>query len=119
MLPKTKRVKRALFQKVFSSGRTLHSTYLTARIVLTSPTPLASGAPSKFSFVVSKAVAKKAVDRNLLRRRGYSVISKLYNLFPAGLVVVFFYKKGADKLSYASLSKEIEDIFKKVGFLKK
>jgi ribonuclease P protein component len=119
MLPKNKRVKRVLFPGVFNSGKVLHSVYLTARVVLPAPSSPRAKEPGRFSFVVSKAVAKKATDRNLLRRRGYSVISKMGNLLPPGIVVVFFFKKGSDKITYASLSREIEGVLGKAGLLEK
>ncbi|MFA5841620.1 MAG: ribonuclease P protein component [Candidatus Paceibacterota bacterium] len=118
MLSKTKRVKKALFPKVFSSGKAFHSPYLTMRIVPSRTSPPRPDEMSRFSFVASKAVAKNAVDRNLLRRRGYAAISKLGNLLPSGLIIVFFYKKGADKLPYALICREIEGTLGKAGLLK-
>ena len=109
MLPKGQRVKKALFTKVFRLGRVFSSPYLNLRVT---ETPKET---SRFSFVVSKAVAKSAAKRNLLRRRGYSVIREMKELSPKESISIFFLKKGAEKLSYRNFSEEIRGLIAKTG----
>ncbi len=79
-----------------------------------------STGPSKFSFVVSKKVSKSAVQRNLLRRRGYSALrlilgkKKLHTLPVLG---VFFLKKDAEKLTFSAFQNEVRLLLKKAQIL--
>jgi ribonuclease P protein component len=66
MLAKNERLNRADFSKYFASGRRTHGKYLTT---IHTPLPGFVG-----SVVVSKKVAKKAHDRNRIRRRLYSIL---------------------------------------------
>ncbi len=68
MLPKKQRLNRAQFSEYFSSGRRSHTPYLT---FIMSPS-----STFKAVVVVGKKVAKKAHDRNRLKRRLYSLISE-------------------------------------------
>lgn len=113
MLPKSQRVKRALFVGVFNTGKSFFAPHITLRVISVAETT------SKFSLVVSKAVAKRAVKRNLLRRRGYSAIAKLKKNILPGCVCVFFFKKGAGILSYTTISSEITELLEKARLLKK
>jgi ribonuclease P protein component len=69
MLAKLKRVSRPEFTTAYAAGQRYHSPFLTLVCV---PGPV-----FKASVVVSKKVAKKAHDRNRLRRRLYEVLSAL------------------------------------------
>ncbi len=69
MLASTERLSRTAFSKVFQVGRRLHTAHLTG-IVLPSLT-------FKAAVVVSKKVAKKAHERNKLRRRLYACIQEV------------------------------------------
>ena len=61
----------------------------------------------RFAFVVSKKVSPKAVGRNVLRRRGYAAIRRMRENLTNGRLGIFFFKKGADKLSYSDIEKQI------------
>lgn len=113
MLPQKNRIPRSLFESVLKEGSVFHSPHLYFRVVKTQ-----SGL-SKFSFVVSKKVSKSAVSRNLLRRRGYSIIRSLFGKekMNAGIIGAFFFKKGAEKIDFAALREEIWFLLKKVGMI--
>jgi ribonuclease P protein component len=68
--------------------------------------------PSQFSFSVSKKVAKSAVIRNKLRRRGYAAIKGMLAKIKLGYYCMFSFKKGASTLSASDISKEVQDILK-------
>ena len=116
MLPKTQRVGKELFPKIFSGGRSFSSPHLSVRVL----PPASDGGVgiNKFSFTVSKTVSKKAVQRNLLRRRGYSAIKKTVKETSPGFVCVFSFKKGSENLSYSEISEEIRFLLEKSGILK-
>jgi ribonuclease P protein component len=92
MLKKAHRLNRTAFSSYFSSGKRSHGTYLT--IIYQPSTTLLSAA------VVGKKVSKKAVLRNRVRRRLYSVVER--SLLTAGKTGVFIL---VAKPSIASLSR--------------
>lgn len=103
MLPKKNRADRKTVEKVFKSGNSLSSVNFSFRFSI-SPglnTP-------KISIVVPKTLAKKAVDRNSLRRKGYFALEKYIKNFPKEIVGVIVFKK------YQSNVSIIEDEIKKI-----
>lgn len=68
MLPKTKRLTVAQFARVFATGTRIHTSYLTVVYV--------RAASFQASVVVGKKVAKRAVERNAIRRRLYGVLAE-------------------------------------------
>jgi ribonuclease P protein component len=107
MLSRKNRLSRANFDHLLKRGSFCSSSYLTLRFLEESS--------SRFSFVVSKKVAKTAVMRNLLRRRGYSIIKNLLPLFSLKkhYLTAFILKKGCPQLTYAQYKIEIEGILRK------
>lgn len=73
---------------------------------------------SRFSFVVPKSVAKSAVLRNTLRRRGYSAVNELQRGVNRGFTCVFFFKKGAEGLSFGRIKEEVSGLLGKAHILK-
>ncbi len=114
MLSQKKRVQRPLFPRVVKAGKTYSSPYLSIRVLFAPEV----ATPSKHSFVVSKKVAKSAPKRNLLKKRGYSVIKNLGNKIPEGFVLIYYVKKDVIKLSYKEFEKEIHELLKKAQVLK-
>lgn len=112
MLAKKNRISRALFDTLLKSGVSFHSQNLSFRVQKT-PNEL-----PKFSFVVSKKISKSAATRNILRRRGYSVLQDILGCeikekMNNSVIGAFFYKKGAEKLGFTELRGEIEFLLKK------
>lgn len=91
---------------MFASGQFINSSSLTLKFIKKE-----SAAP-RISFIVPKNVAKSAVTRNDLRRRGYSVIKKYLNSLPHGFVGAFVFKK---TLTLDELDYEIKAIFNKIN----
>lgn len=67
----------------------------------------------RFSFVISKKVAKTAVGRNKLRRRGYSTLATLLPSFKKKCAGIFFLKKGVAELSLSGFEYEMKELFHK------
>ncbi|MDP3958070.1 MAG: ribonuclease P protein component [bacterium] len=86
MLPRRKRVGKALFSLVFKEGTAVHSPHLFLKVLKTAGT-------GRFSVVVGKNAAKKATERNRLRRRGYALLSKRFSAWPDGVSGIIFIKK--------------------------
>ncbi len=82
MLPKRQRLVSAEVREVLTRGRSRRGTYVSIKRIPTNE-------PLRVSVVVAKAVAKKAVDRNRLRRACYRALSPLSG---TGRAVVFVIK---------------------------
>lgn len=107
MLPKQKRIKRFEFPLLSSKGGSFFSQHLTARARKLPNTEKTL----KISVVVSKKVAKSAVLRNTLRRRVYSALENTFkNKGKKPLSIIFYLKKGAEKLTYKEIEKEVQSL---------
>jgi ribonuclease P protein component len=102
MLRKINRVSSKDVDLIFKIGRFITSPYFTFKFIIN------NDKNRKISFICPKNVAKLAVRRNLLRRRGYTAMAKYVDLFPLGVCGVFIFKKYQDDLLV------IEDEIKKV-----
>lgn len=108
MLRKNNRVNKKTIDLLFKEGRSIVSANLTFGFILTSA-PTAA----RISFIVPKSVARLAVKRNFLRRRGNIVLEKYIKQFPLGLTGVFIFKKYQDDTS--TLEHEIKNILDKIN----
>lgn len=120
MLPKKNRASTKEVEKIFKEGKFINLPNLTFKYLkaigqtygnlhrsdlwLESP---------RISFIAPKSIAKLAVDRNLLRRRGYSALGRCLDQFPAGLIGVFIFKKYQDDISI--IENEIKNILQKIN----
>lgn len=68
----------------------------------------------QYAFVAPKKIAKTAVKRNSLRRRGYNILRSYGLKSCAG---IFFYKKEAISASPTELKEDINYILKKVKII--
>lgn len=105
MLPKNRRIERKEFGQIMSRGNRYNSPSFT--LYLSKMPPGKDISKSKFSFSVSKKVSGLAVNRNKLRRRGYSIILGVIDKVRPGYYLFFLYKKDYEK-DYGLLSGEIE-----------
>lgn len=107
MLPKKNRANKKTVEKIFKTGKVFNSLNLTLKFVKNeSNTP-------HISFIVPKNVAKLAVKRNLLRRKGYIAIKKYFNVLPRGFSSVFIFRKYQDNISI--LENEIKNLLIKIN----
>ncbi|MFA6520108.1 MAG: ribonuclease P protein component [Candidatus Paceibacterota bacterium] len=107
MLPKKNRADKKAIEKIFKEGIFLNSPHLTFRFIKT------RNKDRKISFIVPKSVAKLAVKRNLLRRRGYGALEKVIDTSPIGLVGAFIFNKYQNDISI--LENEIKNILSKIN----
>ena len=91
MLSQKNRTNTKLVDRIFKEGKFVNSPNLTLKFIKNEfPFP-------QISFITPKAVSKKAVDRNLLRRRGYFILRKYLIFSPTNFAGVFvFGKKSMD-----------------------
>ena len=103
MLPKKKRVTKDLFQTIIKSGRVINSPFFIFRYIKQNS--------QNYAFVAPKKVAKTAVERNKLRRKGYNALSLLVKIPTAG---IFFYKKEAKSATFKETKDDISNILNKI-----
>ena len=107
MLPKVNRANKKTVEMVFKSGKFVNSTNLSFKYIK-------SQSPSfNISFIVPKKIAKKAVERNHLRRLGYIALEKHLNNIISGLIGVFIFKKVEN--NPLILENEIKNILHKIN----
>ena len=104
MLKRTQRVPSGLFSHVARKGVTKHSDNFSVRLV-TSDTPRAA-------VVVSKKVAKGAVERNQVRRRVYAVLGELLDEVKRDAYIVIIAKKGLELATFEEIREEMKEVLK-------
>ena len=109
MFPKKNRVDRKTIEKIFKEGKFVNSPNLTLKFIKNKLTQ--GSLPPRISFITPKTVSKKAVDRNLLRRRGYAVLKKYFNQLPVDLIGVFVFGKKSKSIFGAKKTKKYNPIF--------
>ncbi len=108
MLPSKNRVNKTLFKEILKNGRSIHSPSFSFKYL---NNPIST--ERQFSVVVSKKVLKRAVDRNLLKRRIYSILKEQLKLNKPYSCVIWP-KKEISKMSYAELSVLLLNELKKI-----
>ncbi len=107
MLPKKNRADKKTIEKIFKEGKFINSPVLTFKFIKI------SGDKKQISFIAPKNIAKLAVKRNLLRRKGYIALREYINQFPVGVLGVFVFKKPEE--SILTLKNEIKNILNKIN----
>lgn len=108
MLSKKNRVSKKEVDLIFKKGK-----FITSLDYLTFKYLKSNNLEVKISFIAPKSVAKLAVKRNLLRRRGYLALGEYLDQFPAGIIGVFIFKKYQDDI--LMLENEIKTILAKIN----
>lgn len=112
MLLKKNRVTVKEVEEIFKKGRFLNSVSFTFKFIQKNIGQI-YGNSCRISFIAPKSVSKLAVKRNLLRRRGYSVLRKYIDQFPLGIAGVFVFKKYQDNALI--IENEIKNILSKIN----
>jgi ribonuclease P protein component len=72
---------------------------------------------SRFGFVVSQKVSKKAVVRNKIKRRLRGIIISKKNFIKSGLDIVILTKKGIEQKNFLEIEKELMELLRKIKAL--
>ena len=118
MLSKKHRILKGEFEKLFKAGKRTDSKSFFLKVTNLSP-PLKNrdDFSSRFAFVTSAKVSKKAVVRNKLRRRARAIVYKLLPEAKKDVATMFFFKPGAEKLNFKEIEEEIKEALQKAGVL--
>lgn len=113
MLPRENRLKRKKdFKKVFQKGKSVKGNFL-----LLKKTENELGV-SRFGFIVSSKVFKKAVERNKLKRRLRHIVREFLPEIKEGVDGVFVALSSVKGKNFEEIKKEVEKILKKSKLLK-
>ncbi len=108
MLPKSFRLSlKRDFENIFTTGRSYQGKFFRFKILKN------NFKSSRFAVVVSLRVSKKAVVRNKIRRRAWSVINSLPYVFNNKLDIILIALPEATKASFFDLRLEITNFFTK------
>jgi ribonuclease P protein component len=107
MVASSSRIPRAAFAAFFASGKRYHGPHMT---IVVNPSDSLG-----VSVVVSKKVAKKAVDRNRLRRRAYGVVERYAKVMPTPHALIVQYKPGALTASRHTLALELSSLLAQIS----
>lgn len=113
MLERKNRVGRGYFAEVMKGGSKISTPVFLVRYRRQT-----TGQAFKCSVVVSKKIAKSAVDRNNFRRRVYAAINEIINTTPvcAGpYTAIFFVKSDLEKMSFNALKDVIKVILMSIN----
>jgi ribonuclease P protein component len=114
MLPKEYRLTAEKdYARLFTKGRPFYGRGLTMKVATNRlKTP-------RVGFVVSTKVAKKAVVRNLIKRRMREIVRKRIPLIAGGVDIAFMAKPEAKTLTYQELETIMTTLLTKTGLMKK
>ncbi len=111
MLPRSQRLSVEQFNSVIEKGKIFHSPLFLVRVLnVDKSTRIATVAPKK--------IAKKAVERNKLRRRMYEAVAPLVDKIVGNFYIIIFAKNTAVLADNKMVANDIKSIFVKSSLLK-
>ncbi len=111
MLPQKNRLtKKSSFEKVKSEGRMFQSSSFGLLVLVRNDKKF-----SRFGFIVSTKVSKRAVKRNRIKRTFRLAVNGLLETVKDGYDFVFLVKKDAIEIKHDGLKKEIKIAFLRTG----
>jgi len=112
MLPKENRLKKKKdFEQVFKKGRGFKEDFLFLKI---NENDLKE---SRFGFIVSREISKKAVVRNKIKRRLRETMKEELPKIKSGIDGVLVVKKGAAEKDFLEIKKVVNSLLKKAKIL--
>jgi ribonuclease P protein component len=111
-LPKPHRLRRRQdFQKVYQQGKSHSSANFTLKSLRHLPTSPVENLPAtRFGIAVSQKVSKKAVTRNLLKRRIKAALRLLLPQIATGWSVVIGVRPSAQGCEYVEILRELKQL---------
>jgi ribonuclease P protein component len=112
MLPKINRIKKKKdFEEIFKKGASFKNSLLILKVVKNNFNE------SRFGFIVSQKVSKKAVVRNKIRRRLSEIIKAEFNNIKSGLDLVFISLNGIEKREFFEIKESVASLLTKAKCL--
>lgn len=105
MLPKENRIKKKKdFEAIFKKGKSFKNNFFILKVLNNNLTI------SRFAFVISQKVSKKAVERNKIRRRISSFLEANFQNIKIGFDFVFVVLPYAKDKSFVQIKEAINNI---------
>jgi ribonuclease P protein component len=101
--------KRNDFEKALRKGWKFKEDFLSLRLARN------NFKKSRFGFIVSQKVSKKAVLRNKIKRRLRAIVNMKLPKIKNGLDIVLIANPGLEKKDFWELEEVVENIFKKAN----
>lgn len=112
MLPQARRLKKEKdINRVLKGGKTFKEAFLSLRVAVN------QAGDSRFGFVVSSRVAKKATSRNRIKRRMSETIRLRLPRIKKGFDALILTFPGTDKLSFSELEETLDKLLQKAKLL--
>lgn len=111
MLPKKHRLGKNIIPLVLKKGKDFYSDNMRLKAIF------GYQKDSAFSFVVSKKVSKKAVERNKIKRITRSITREIIKNVPTGVYCLVFFKPSIAGKKYIAIKDEIIALYKKAKIL--
>jgi ribonuclease P protein component len=115
MLPSAHRLRKTKeIEHVWKRGRSFFAPTIQCKIVAANDRT----APTKIAFVIGTKVEKRAVKRNLWKRRAREIIRAHVSEIMPGLDIVISAKKGAIEMSFADMEKTLLGLLRSARVLR-
>jgi len=113
MLPKKNRItKKKDFDKVFKKGKGLNGNFLFLKTFQNDQKF------SRFGFVISQKVSKKAVIRNKRKRTLSEIIREKMSLIEKGSDIIILTKPGIEKKDFQQIKEELDTMLFRAKLIK-
>ncbi|HCC59667.1 MAG: ribonuclease P protein component [Candidatus Staskawiczbacteria bacterium RIFOXYC1_FULL_37_43] len=112
MLPESNRIKKKKdFEQIFKNGKSFKDGFLVLK-------KIKNNLPqSRFVFIISQKVSKKAVVRNKIKRRLAQIIRSNFKNIKGGADIVLIILPGAEKEDFLSIKKSLNNLLAKAKMI--
>jgi len=112
MLPQTNRIKKKKdFELIFKKGRSLKDGFLILKLMEN------NSDQSRFGFIVSQKVSKKATIRNKVKRRLRSAVEENLENIKKGFDAVLIVLSGLEKKEFSEIEESLKSLFIKAKII--
>ncbi len=110
MLPRKHRLKKKKeFERVFKEGKAKKKDFLFIKFIKNNLDD------TRFGFVVSKKISKKAVVRNKVKRRLREAAREMLSEIKPGYDIVIVAQKGIEKQDFFQIKENLRQLLKKIN----
>ena len=99
------------FKKAFKYGKYLASEFIFLKFLNNDLND------SRFGFIVSSKISKKAVERNKIKRRLRNIVRRSLDKIKIGYDIIVMTRPGIKTLKYDEIKVELLELFKKANLL--
>lgn len=99
------------FEKIFKAGQFINGQFIFLKNLKNKLEY------SRFAFVVSSKISKKAVIRNKIKRRMRDIAQRCFQEIKPGYDIIITAKPGIDSVDYNKINQELIGLFKKASLI--